>query len=244
VRLYDDHADLYAAAFSWDVRGEVERILSLTGSVPRRALEPMCGPGRLLAELGRHGCDLVGIDASDAMLRLAAQLLARFTFTPILGSVVDTVLDEACDLAVCPINSVAYLSPEQLAHHLGSMARNLRPGSSYWVQLDLRTSDRLPAPPSQCWDFEFEGRTMRCEWFGESCDGEWEVEVSRFTCPATGEMVETRHRMKVWTWPAWRSVVAQGPFAQVAAFTNAFEPLPVDAGLQDVPLTWHQLVRE
>jgi hypothetical protein len=243
VNLYEEHADLYAAAFSWDVSREVEQILALSGDGLQRVLEPMCGPGRLLLEFGRHRCDLVGIDTSEAMLRLAAQRLAEFRFTPIRGSVVDTILEEPCELAVCPINSVAYLSPDQVAQHLESMARNLCLGSSYWVQLDLRTTDRLPAPPSQSWDFEYEGRPMRCEWFGESCDGEWEVETSRFTCATTGTVLEARHRMKVWPWSKWSSLIEDSPFTQIAAFTSAFESLPVDDGLQDVPLTWHQLVR-
>jgi SAM-dependent methyltransferase len=241
--LYGEHADLYAAAFSWDVCDEVRKILDLSGGMPRRVLEPMCGQGRLLAEFGRRGCELVGIDASEGMLNLAARRLAPFRFTPIRGSVVDTVLDEPCDLAACPINSAAYLSPVQLAQHLAATARNLRPGSSYWIQLDLRTPERLPAPPSQNWEFTFDGRPMRCEWFGESFDGEWEVEVSRFTCATTGTVLEARHRMKVWTWPRWSSLIEDSPFTQIAAFTSAFESLPVDDGLQDVPLTWHQLVR-
>ena len=51
--LYDDYADLYDIAFSWDVSNEAAWLEQRLGSGCRSVLEPGCGSGRMLEALAR-----------------------------------------------------------------------------------------------------------------------------------------------------------------------------------------------
>jgi SAM-dependent methyltransferase len=76
---YDAFAAAYAAdneANAWNAHYERPAMLRLAGSVGgRRVLDAGCGAGALSAELAARGAAVVGIDASRALLELAAERL-------------------------------------------------------------------------------------------------------------------------------------------------------------------------
>ena len=51
MSLYDQHADLYDLAFSWDVGPEVEWLFAKLGTNVDVILEPGCGSGRMFPAL-------------------------------------------------------------------------------------------------------------------------------------------------------------------------------------------------
>src|SRR5262245_30315317 len=153
-KFYTTHAALYDAAFDWDDRDKVESIAAISRITSGRVLEPMCGSGRLAAAFAAEGFETIGVDSSRAMLDLAR---ARFAYLGLDGEWLEADvqrfdLDEACDLAVCPINSLAHLpTPEAMLAHLDTMARNLYSGASYWIQLDLKRP--VDVGGAEAWDF-------------------------------------------------------------------------------------------
>ena len=241
--LYTTFAPIYDAAFDWNVDNEVEAITGLSGLSEGRVLEPMCGSGRLLRAFAAAGFDTVGIDISRPMLALAE---AHYDRNRLSGSwinadVTSFNLDEACDLAVCPINSLAHLSSEaDMLAHLGCVARNLYEGASYWVMLDLKLPSFVGG--TEEWDFEYLGETLISQWACTAYHEGFETHVSRIVFP-DGRVIEDSYEMKVWSYQAWSRMLARSPFELSAAYTGAFEPLRVGDTLNGERIFWQQLVK-
>jgi hypothetical protein len=52
--------------------------------------------------------------------------------------------------------------------------------------------------------------------------------------------------MKLWSWESWAALIEVSPFREEAAFSGddgRYTSLPMDASLNDRPLTWHYLTR-
>ena len=226
--IYTTFAALYDAAFDWEVSGEVGSITGLSGLAEGRVLEPMCGSGRLLRGFKEAGFETVGVDASAEMLALAQAHYEKLgqEGTWIQADVCDFDLDEACDLAVCPINSLAHLQTgaEMLAH-LNAMSRNLYEGASYWIQLDLKEPVMVGA--SEEWEFEYLGETLISQWACTGYHDGTETHVSRFVFP-DGRVIEDDYEMKVWNYASWSALLERSPFELSAAYAGgSFDPLAV-----------------
>jgi len=256
--LYTDHAWLYDAAFDWDIEGEVDWLLAGLGPGVRRILEPACGPGRMFPPFFRRGVEVTGIDLSAEMLDLARKKMeAAGLPEPALHRlpVEDFDLGETFDGAICPINTLGYLtSEERLARHLECVGRHLPAGRRYFVQIDLRRLETLAPFDSGDvgrWEFEHERGRVRVHWFGREVDREarTEVQVSRFTFlsgPDEGLVLEDEHLCFHWNWDRWSALISASPFRQAGAYDGyspGREPVEMGANLEDRPLTWHELVR-
>lgn len=242
--IYTTHAELYDAAFDWDVGAEVGSIAGLSGIAEGRVLEPMCGSGRLLRGFAAAGFVTVGVDASSEMLELAAQHYARHGYEGewIRADVRNFDLDEPCDLAVCPINSLAHLlSRADMLDHLHAMSRNLREGASYWIQLDLKHPDDVGA--SEEWEFEYLGETVTSQWACTGVHDGSETHVSRFVFP-DGRVIEDEYEMKVWSFETWSRLVDKSAFEWSGAYqAGSFKPLAVSDSLNGERIFWQQLVK-
>ena len=243
-RLYTEYAALYDAAFDWDVSDQVASISGLSGLAHGRVLEPMCGSGRLARGFAAAGFTTVGVDNSCEMLALAAQRYAQAGLSGewIEADVTDFDLDEGCDLAICPINSLAHLpTAAAMQSHLNAVARNLYTGSSYWIQLDLRQPDT--SVEAEAWEFDYRGETLRFEWECLGYDAGFETHRSRCMFPDGRSVAET-HRMKTWSFDRWTALLSLTPFDLSAAYANdTFAPLPVSKALDGRHVFWQQLVK-
>lgn len=102
----------------------------------RRVLDVCCGTGLMAAELVARGYQVVGVDASAAMLARARQRLA--VDVPLLHrELPDLGTDDVFDAVVSTFDSLNYLSQAQLEATLVAVARVLRP--SGWFVFDLHT---------------------------------------------------------------------------------------------------------
>ena len=242
--IYTRHAALYDAAFDWEVGNEVGSISGLAGLAAGRVLEPMCGSGRLLRGFAADGFDTVGVDASAEMLLLAEAHYQRNNLTGswIQADVTDFDLDEACDIAVCPINSLAHLLSEvEMTAHLNTMSRNLYDGANYWLQLDLK--DPVDVGASEEWEFEYLDETLISQWACTGYHNGTETHVSRFVFP-DGRVIEDAYEMKVWNFERWSRLIQQSPFELSAAYAGgSFNPLTIDETLNGQRVFWQQLVK-
>jgi SAM-dependent methyltransferase len=232
TELYELHPELYDRAFRWDIEEEVDWLLGRLGPDCRSVLEPGCGSGRVLEALARRGVEAVGIDRSPAMVELAD---AR-GLDASLADMTDFDLGRAFDGAVCPINTLAHLSPRELARHLDRMGRHLRPGARYLVQLQLGG-----APHSSRWETD----GLRVAWTTEHVDlaAGRQRQRSRIEL-ASGEVVEEVHELTLWTPEAWAAAIGVSPFAETALFDGAQEGYPAVEPGAEGPMLWHELTRD
>jgi SAM-dependent methyltransferase len=99
-------------------------------------LDLCCGTGLLAVELIARGYQVVGVDASDAMLALARERLgpevelSRTTLPELEG-------DGVFDAAVCTFDGLNYLTPDELRLTIAAVALRLRPAG--WLVFDLHT---------------------------------------------------------------------------------------------------------
>ena len=102
----------------------------------RSVLDLGCGSGLLAAELIARGYDVVGVDASEAMLAVARErlgpeaVLHRMTLP-------DLALDDVFDAAVCTLDGFTYLSPDGLRRTVAALGGRVRAGG--WLVFDLHT---------------------------------------------------------------------------------------------------------
>jgi SAM-dependent methyltransferase len=232
TELYERHAELYDRAFRWDIEDEVDWLVERLGPGSRSVLEPGCGSGRVLEPLARRGLHPVGIDRSAGMVELAR---AR-GLEAVLADMTDFDLGRTFDGAVCPINTLAHLTPAQLARHLERMGRHLRPGGRYLVQLQLG---------GEAHSSEWETDGVRVTWTMEYVDpaGSRQRHRSRIETPA-GEVVEEVHELTLWTPAAWAAAVAASPFVETALYDGAQDGYPAVEPGSEGPMLWHELTRE
>jgi SAM-dependent methyltransferase len=252
TELYTRHVDLYDLAFAWDITEEADWLLERLGPTCRRVLEPGCGTGRVLEALARRGIDAVGIDNSPQMTSFAERRLrdARLAARVVLADMRRFDLGETFDGAVCPINTLAHLTRDEVAAHLECVARHLRPGASYLVQLALRDPDAptdLLRPSS--WEISKAGTRLRITWATEDVDfaDGFERQRSRIEIVGgdrSGEIIEEVHVVTMWTRERWLAAVAASPFALTATYDGEEPGRPQVAQGGTGRLLWHQLARK
>jgi SAM-dependent methyltransferase len=246
TKLYTSDAELYDIAFEWDIEEEVDWLLERLGG-PNSVLEPGCGSGRMLEPLLRRGIDVTGIDLSPEMIELARARL-HGAGEVCVADMADFDLGRTFDGAICPINTVAHLTPAELGRHLECMARHLVPGGRYLAQVGLM--DRESWDPSASHQAEASrGETkLRWEWADVEMDFEHGFSRQRSRIwvlegPRAGDVVEDIHDMTLWMPDTWAAAIAASPFDQVAthdAGKKGERPLvgPDATG----GLLWHELV--
>ncbi|MFF2107820.1 class I SAM-dependent methyltransferase [Rhodococcus koreensis] len=102
-----------------------------------------CGRGGLIRRFAPAVSDCIGIDASDAMVKLAEQKRpanARF----ILGSVLNPPLPPSSADFIVSRQVMEHLHPDDVPEHLAAVLRILRPGGRFLIE----TPSRLTGP----WD--------------------------------------------------------------------------------------------
>ena len=102
----------------------------------RSVLDLCCGSGLLAEELVLRDYEVVGVDASEAMLAVARERLGP-TAPLYRMTLPDLTLGGSFDAAVCTLDGFNYLSPEELRRTLAAVADRLRPGG--WLVFDLHT---------------------------------------------------------------------------------------------------------
>ena len=239
--FYVDLAELYDVVFEWDIESEADWLVERLGPECRTVLEPGCGPGRMFEPLVRRGLTVTGIDNSPAMVELA---LARETGATVVLADMTSFDLGTFDGAVCPINTLGHLSHGELAAHLETMGRAVKPGGRYLVQLALGAS----IGDASRWDAARDGLHVRATWTVESREAErgTEVHSSVFEVvggPRAGEVHEHEHVMSYWTAETWGAAVAASPFTWAALYDGAAPGRPRVDATTTGGLLWHELVR-
>jgi SAM-dependent methyltransferase len=245
AKLYAEDAELYDIAFDWNLGPEVDWLLEWLRPECRSVLEPGCGSGRMLEALAGRGLEVVGIDTSPEMLELARRRLgARGRL--VRADMTEFDLGRTFDGAVVPINTLMHLKPDDLPDHLEAMARHLRPGAHYLVQLGILDPDE--PPHSSRWEAERGETRLLIEWGQDEVDPgkmrqRQRSRIEVLSGPRAGDVVEEEHWMTAWTWGAWDETIAASPFEEVAVYDgNQLDRPRVERGAYG-GLLWHELMR-
>jgi SAM-dependent methyltransferase len=251
--LYERHADLYDIAFDWDVAEEVDWLLTRIGPSCGSVLEPGCGPGRMLEAFAKHrGLEIVGIDRSPWMVEAATRRVAAFgaRASVVQADMTDFDLGRRFDGAVCPIGTLALLSPGELARHLDRMAVHLHGGARYLIQLDLldEASTVEDQPPYE-WEMERGDTRIGVRWSTDWIDvparrQQQRSRIEILSGPRAGQVVEEVHPMTAWTPGTWAAAIAASPFRQTGTYDGDEPGRPaVEAGRPGL-LLWHELTAD
>jgi hypothetical protein len=119
----------------------------------------------------------------------------------------DFDLARVFDAALCPIDTITYLSPPEAARHLEAMGRHLRPGAPYLVEVVL---DDPGAPPVTRWRSGHTGVEVSSEWTTLE-PGRVRARLEVLDGPEAGRVVDEVHVMTAWTPEAWAALVAASP---------------------------------
>jgi SAM-dependent methyltransferase len=245
TRLYTDDAELYDIAFDWDISAEVDWLVERLGR-PASVLEPGCGSGRMLAAFADRGVDVAGIDRSAEMLELAQRRLGDRGVL-VLADLTDFDLGRTFDGAVCPINTLLHLSPEELARHL---ARTARHTDRYLVQVGLVDPSSYDPFAGSSWEAERGSTRLKVDWADEELDFERGVSRQRsrievLSGPRAGDVLDEIHDMTAWTQDTWRGAIDTSPFEEVATYDGgvARDQWPEVGADATGGLLWHELRR-
>ena len=115
---YGSFADYYEAGFARD-GGEFRLLLDLC-----------CGTGTLTAELCRRGYEMIAADRSEEMLMEAREKCAALSPAPLFvcQSAQEQDLYGTVDAAVCSLDGINYLPPEDLGEVFRRLCLFIRPG--------------------------------------------------------------------------------------------------------------------
>ena len=198
----------------------------------RSVLDLCCGTGLLAAELIARDYQVVGVDASEAMLALARERLgpdAALSRT----TLPDLTIDGVFDAAVCTFDGFNYLTPDELSLTMAAVADRLRPAG--WLVFDLHTDAMM--------DFTIDNAVVAGEQAGNDFVISSVVDPVARTCDTKVELTRLRdgdpfcerHRQYFHADMDVGAALQAGGFG-VTAVTEEYTHRPVDAST--LSATW------
>ena len=117
---------------------------------PSRALEIGCGPGRLMAHMGKRMTEVYGVDVSPEMIRQAKSIhtAKNLHFATVSDPVLDMHEDESLDLVYSFAVFQHIPNKDIVKSYLAESFRILRPGGLLATQFCMRAPDYQHNEPS------------------------------------------------------------------------------------------------
>jgi hypothetical protein len=206
----------------------------------------------MLEAFAKRGIGIVGIDTSQDAIRYAQKRIASMPKASArLGNMINFDLKRVFEGAICPINTLAILSPDELAQHLDCMSRHLNGNARYLVQLAIRDT-KIEANTDEK-GFEWEasrGDThLRIRVRVEHIDYRAMRELHSFKImidagKRAGEVIEEKHWMTRWTAEFWHSMISESQFTQHAQYDGDDLNFPAVQIGSTGNLMWHELIRK
>ena len=197
------------------------------GLSPSIVLDLCCGTGTLTGILSRRGYDMIGADASEAMLSRAYANAPGVLLLRQRAEALD--LYGTVDACVCSLDAVNYLTdPSALREALRRVALFMNPGGVFLF--DALTPAQLPLVADASYIRECDEAVCV---HSESCEGDLiRHRVDLFLRAADGryDRVAETHRERVYAPDALCAMLRDAGFSRAEVFSpGSFEPLPPDA---------------
>jgi len=117
-----------------DVEDSVIDLLARHAGSPPRALELAIGSGRIALPLAERGVEVVGIDASEAMVAKLRAKPGGETIAVKMGNFVDVEVDDSFPLIYLAFNTIfALLTQEEQVTCFRNVAEHLEPGGRFII---------------------------------------------------------------------------------------------------------------
>ena len=245
MSLYRDNAELYDIAFDWDIEAVTDWLVDRLRA--RSVLEPGCGSGRILSALSKRGVEVVGLDNSAGMVAFARRRLGEAALV-VEADMTNFDLRRRFEGAVCPINTLIHLTPDELDRHLACMARHLEPGARYLAQVGLIDPDRWEPFDGSHWQATRGRTTLKVDWIDLDLDAargrsRQRSRIEVLEGDRAGEVIEEVHEMTAWTPETWAAAIDASPFTEVATYDGEKQhPIPRVDSTATGFLLWHELV--
>ncbi len=128
-------------------------------------LDLACGTGTLTCLLAERGFDMIGVDASEEMLSVAAQKAYNTANRPMLinQSLEQLDLFGTVDAAVCSLDGMNYIRPDMIAEVFRRVMLFLEPGGMFIF--DIHTPSKLKSLDGEV--FLDETDDVYCVWRAE-----------------------------------------------------------------------------
>ena len=138
-----------------------ESLITGKGPRPQIVLDLACGTGSLSRILANRGYSVIGVDASPEMLAQAREksgddilyLQQALTELDLYGTI---------DAAICSLDSLNYLPPEEVREAVRRVFLFLNPGGVF--AFDLNTPEKLMGQEGEIYCDEDEEGTFLCLW--------------------------------------------------------------------------------
>lgn len=144
MHAFYSRSELYSAFFepSREIRGSVDRLVRRhLRRMPRRVLDPACGPGLWLSHFLIHESEVAGCDLEERAVELARKRLPKRGAKVVVGDMrrPPDELGADFDLVINLDNSIGHLAEAMdVAEHLASMRARMAPKGIYLLGLALR----------------------------------------------------------------------------------------------------------
>lgn len=187
AKVYDERWSRFAQQIAPRIRSLYER--RSNGPKERSVLDLCCGSGRLSVHFLEEGYRVVGLDLSEAMLRLARENVERSGRTErasfVHADAADFELDDRFGLVVSVFDSLNHLPDEEslgrcfrcvrrVCNHLFVFDLNTRLGLNRWNNVSLDEGDDLFLATRGIYDGEGDRAWMRITGFSRTAEGLYE----------------------------------------------------------------------
>lgn len=202
----------------------IEQIMQSNALKPKSILDLACGTGTVSLLLRKRGYDVVGVDLSDAMLKVARKKAADAGLNiPFhCQDAAQLKLKEKFDLCVCLYDSLNYiLDDDLLLAAFRGVRRSLQPGgiflfdlnSLYSFQQELFTQESTTASPiGYCWQSHFNPVARVAE-------------VQMHFDPPDGDPINIVHRQRAYLVDEVYTLLRQARFKVIQMY-DAYSLLP------------------
>ena len=193
---YEAFADYYESVFQQHP-GEFRMLLDLC-----------CGTGTLTRILALRGYEMIAADASEEMLMQAREKCADLSMPPLFLCQEAAELDlyGTVDAAVCSLDGMNYLSPEELPEVFHRLHLFIRPGGM--LIFDIRSPESFATLDGGIWVDETE--EVFCLWRSEFDPEAKYAELERIITEAFGPgkpFPETGSKMMFMEWQAGQRTI-------------------------------------
>jgi SAM-dependent methyltransferase len=233
----------YDIAFSWDPKAEIEPFRGyFKKHVPfevKDILEPACGSGRFLVSLPRYGYRVTGYDNNPKMVAYSRERIERAglqdSAIAMPGDMAAIRYDDKFDSAICPINSLGYLtSDDQILSHLTNTGNSLKSGGIYIIQLNCASDEFEPPEAGEMdddWVFERDGIKIRTRWDIEREDHQNKLSHQLCTMDIDDHgrrfLLQDRHAIRLWLFEDLKYLIQRsGRFKLEEIYDKHNKPLP------------------